>query len=334
MEHAVGAGRPDQMTVSGDQEIASENLAAEHPELFHYTDADGLKGIVDCNTFRASHFIDLDDERKLAVLRPLLLREMAELFEDEVQTRSLEVKRRYFNAGGAGPLAEQYLDALYQATFEKNNADLAVDSYTTSFTTHSGDRDYERANGMDTQWKRYGSNGFCIVLDTATIGELLRAEFKAKDFTHLNLEPVRYAEAGVALRDHFPFLEPALRHFMHLWFSGEQITDMGVKEFLRSATLLKAPCFRKEREVRIVAIPGAPGYQRQSANESPTYVARPLPTITPAKKRFITIFEHAGIKLPINRVIIGPSAHQAGNAVLARKLVGARRVVLSRLNID
>jgi hypothetical protein len=37
-----------------------------------------------------------------------------------------------------------------------------------------------------------------------------------------------------------------------------------------------------------------------------------------------------GIKLPIKRAIVGPSAHQASNAAMARDRVGTNRVPLSQ----
>jgi hypothetical protein len=184
-----------------------------------------------------------------------------------------------------------------------------------------------------SQWTRYAPDGFCIVLDTTAMCDLLGTEFDTRDFTHLNLEPARYAVDGVPLREHFTDLEPSLRSAIDQHFRDVPSPEMGMIEFLRSATLLKHPDFIEEREVRIIAVPGASGYQEQSAKECPTYVAKPLPIIDPDPKRHITIFRDAGVTLPIKRVIVGPSAHQAENAELARNLIGADRVVLSRLNI-
>jgi hypothetical protein len=110
---------------------------------------------------------------------------------------------------------------------------------------------------------------------------------------------------------------------------------MAMIEFLQSATLLKEPGYQEEREVRIVAIPGAPGYQAQAAKEHAHFVPKRLPRIDPhpngSGKLHITIFDGLGIKLPIKRVIVGPSAYQASNAALARDLVGSDRVMLSQI---
>jgi hypothetical protein len=45
----------------------------------------------------------------------------------------------------------------------------------------------------------------------------------------------------------------------------------------------------------------------------------------------ITIFDGLGIRLPIKRIIVGPAAHQASNAALARDLVGSELVTLSQI---
>ena len=66
--------------------------------------------------------------------------------------------------------------------------------------------------------------------------------------------------------------------------SGQQIFQRlrrarnGDSQFLRCATLLKRATFREEREVRVVAIPGTPGYQKQAAREYPDiFVRKPIP---------------------------------------------------------
>jgi hypothetical protein len=134
----------------------------------------------------------------------------------------------------------------------------------------------------------------------------------------------------VPLRDHFDDVEPALRNAVDQYFKEDPKPEMGTVEFLRCATLLKKSCFKEERELRIVAIPGAAGYQEWAAKEHADYVVKPLPVIDPCPKRHIVIFRDAGITLPIKRVIVGPSQDQAENADFARSLVGADRVFVSQ----
>jgi hypothetical protein len=314
-----------------DIQICTAALKVEHPELFHYTRPQSFEAIWATQTLWATHSGDLDDKKEITALKPLLLQCVAGVFNQEVKTRDSGRRNLFYNRGGGVPHAQRFIASLYQATFERNDLEYAVDAFTTSFTTHAADSDFERANGLVSQWARYAPDGFCFVFDTAAMGDLLGSEFDSRDYTHLNLEPVRYTAAGVPLREHFDFIEPAVRLAVDQFFKDFEKQEMATVEFLRAATLLKLECFREEREVRIVAIPGAPGYQAQAAIEHADYVVKPLPIIDPAPKRHVTMFRDAGIKLPIKRVIVGPSEHQAANVALARKFIGDDRVMLSQI---
>jgi hypothetical protein len=57
-------------------------------------------------------------------------------------------------------------------------------------------------------------------------------------------------------------------------------------------------------------------------------VDKPLPGIDDKPRRHITLFAGAGVKLPVKRVIVGPSEHQAENSEFARSIVDCE-VVLS-----
>jgi hypothetical protein len=315
-----------------DIQICTAALKVQHPELFHYTRPQSFAAILQSQTLWATYFRDLDDEKEIATLKPALLRCVASLFHQGVKTRDAGTRNLYFHRGGGIAYAKPFIASLYNATFDKNDPDRAVDAFTTSFTTHAADSDFERANGLASQWTRYAPDGFCFVFDTSEMGALLSAEFDTRDYTHLNLEQVRYATDGKPLREHFDFIEPAVRSAVAQYFDGVEQTEMATVEFLRAATLLKRPCFREEREVRIVAIPGAPSYQAQAAIECADYVVKPLPIIDPEPKRHVTMFRDAGIQLPIKRVIVGPSTHQAANAERARRMLkDSVRVVLSEI---
>ena len=80
------------------------------------------------------------------------------------------------------------------------------------------------------------------------------------------------------LNEYFDFIEPALHTAVDQYFRGYERPEMATVEFLRCATLLKRATFREEREVRVVAIPGTPGYQKQAAREYPDiFVRKPIP---------------------------------------------------------
>ena len=313
-----------------DTVICDAKLKAKHPELFHYTNRGGFEAIVRSNTLWATHFRHLNDDAEISTLKPLLLQAVANVFDQEAKLRNRGTRNLYFYRGGGISHAKRFIASLYAATFDRTDAQFAVDAYTTSFSTHAGDTPHERENGLESQWRFYATDGFCIVFDTNSLGELLGEEFDRLDYTHLNLEDVRYIADGAPMREYFDFIEPALHIAADQYFRGYQRQEMATVEFLRCATLLKHGSFREEREVRVVAIPGAPGYQAQGAQEYPDlFVKKPIPAICEQPKRHITLFEKPNITLPIKRVIVGTSEHQGENAQFARTLFGCH-VTLSK----
>lgn len=317
-----------------DQVIGSVKLQTDHPELFHYTGPDVLKHIVRGNTIWATHFRNLSDSKEITVLKEPLYHELVKLFDELVAARGRDVKRRFKHYGGAPPQARKFVDSIYKATFEIDDPNRAVDAFTTSFSTHSADSEYERENGLESQWECYGKQGFCIVFDTVQMCHILKAESDKHDWTHLNLDPVRYAVEGVSLRDHFPELIAAARSSINQFLNSVRNPEIAIVQFLEGATLMKHADFIEEREVRIVAIPGAEGYQKQGTIEKPNYVWNPLPAIRPrpdgTDRRYVNLFEGCDVTLPIKRVIVGPSPQQAEHVAEARDLIGPDRVVVSK----
>jgi hypothetical protein len=151
-------------------------------------------------------------------------------------------------------------EAADRATVNKTRAvrrSSKIAAFMTSFSTHAGDGDFERQNGLWSQWERYaGPDGFCIVFDTAAMGDLLAKEFDSAYWVRLALNPVRYSGADVPIDRLMPELINAGEDVFRQFMRGEELQEFAVPEFLMGATLLKDAAYREEREVRIVAIPG------------------------------------------------------------------------------
>jgi len=60
------------------QDDSRQQVIKSHPELYHYTNAAGLKGIVESNSFWATYFGDLNDAQEIHALRVPLVDELAE----------------------------------------------------------------------------------------------------------------------------------------------------------------------------------------------------------------------------------------------------------------
>jgi predicted dithiol-disulfide oxidoreductase (DUF899 family) len=103
--------------------------------------------------------------------------------------------------------------------------------------------------------------------------------------------------------------------------------DDGFAPFVIGATMFKHQGFREEREVRIVAMPGSKAlfdHVRAQHNQIPQMSIKQMNTIhsSRGKRRYISLFEGNSVTLPIKRVIVGPSRHQAANVAHAQNLLG------------
>lgn len=209
-------------------EVATKALLSDHPRLYHYTDAGGLRGIVQSNTLWATHFADLNDSTEVVHLRSPLEKALFKRFLETLRSKkrqSLKVSRALQKFGGlvasAQSLSKDLVDLLYRITFEDGEFEFGI-PFITSFCSHSSDNAYEHENGLLSQWRGYGGQGgFCVVLDTTKLSELLMQEANAFNWTHLNLDAVTYATDNLDLRDMF-------RGFLDPWDSFvENIIDTG-----------------------------------------------------------------------------------------------------------
>jgi hypothetical protein len=76
----------------------------------------------------------------------------------------------------AGDQAQRMVSSFYD-TMSRPSAPLVP--YIVSFCTHARDA-YAREQGLLSQWRGYGGGGgYCIVLDTAAMVDLLQREFNA-----------------------------------------------------------------------------------------------------------------------------------------------------------
>jgi hypothetical protein len=111
-----------------DIQICTAALKVEHPEFFHYTRPQSFEAIWATQTLWATYSGDLDDKKEITTLKPLLVPCVAGLFNQEVKTRDAGRRNLFFHRGGGTPHAQRFIGSLYQATFEKNDPDHAVDA--------------------------------------------------------------------------------------------------------------------------------------------------------------------------------------------------------------
>jgi hypothetical protein len=231
------------------------------------------------------------------------------------------------------PHRRRYLANLAQKTIEteynlcigaqgatNGNVEPLAQVCVSSFCDHSADRVYERENGLLSQWRGYGrGGGFCIVLDTEKLFAMLQSEFETRSWSIMKLGEVVYSheesKIGV-LADSF------IKHFELLMTTVERgvrvrkrNTERLGMEFALAAAFLKHEGFKEEREMRI-------------AVSTSNLIPKPNPRLRSRQRGdrhvpYFALFENLNCKLPIKRVIVGPSQHQAESTIAARRILDA-----------
>lgn len=150
---------------------------------------------------------------------------------------------------------------------------------------------------------------------------------RAHYYVHISLAQVIYADENAKVEDLFPVLLKRNEEFLDLVLDrsdGWLNLQDGFGPFIAGVTSYKHQGFREECEVRAVTIPASQEVAGQMQAENPGVSLRPIkpPLVDERGRPFVSLFSDLNGKLPIRRIIVGPSVHQAENAERARAVVG------------
>jgi Protein of unknown function (DUF2971) len=313
-------------------EASAQQVINSHPELYHYTSGVGLKGIVESNSFWATYFGDLNDTQEIHTLRVPLVDELAERLNRVVREARLRKPPRdsaVWKHDAAKLLARIWGNALYRGVFANDEPERTTLCCITSFCSHAGDKPYEREHGLLSQWRRYGKNGgFCLVFDAAALWKLFEQEQSAYLYPYTDVREAFYLRENSKWIDCFLELLDTSEAVIETALSGNRdfvVDDEVLLPFLSSATAFKHEGFYEEREVRFVAVAGTElaAKQEREAGREPAPLKEVFKTIRDKReRRHIALFGKDFEKLPLRRVIVGPSRSQDSNVTFAQKIVG------------
>ncbi|HKJ72695.1 MAG TPA: DUF2971 domain-containing protein [Alphaproteobacteria bacterium] len=314
-----------------------------HPELFHYTDKKGLDRIVRTQTLWATHYQFLNDTTELQLMKPVLAKRLRPTVQEELlklfRQASFQEKRRFREAGGIPRIAregaEQLVNIFYDSAFGKTSYGAPlITPYVTSFCTHTHDQDYERQNGLLSQWRAYaGRGGFAIVFDTQQLSERYKAEADRHGYTS-HLSDVVYDDEAEKFNAEFGEGIEKIRKQVPGFIRPRELNAVELFGIvLPFFTRLKHRGFREEREVRFVCFPITQENRNTFRSAEKRSDLPDLPLMMnyerPDGAKYIASFETDKVKtLPIKRIIIGPQSDQSKAFKEVRKLIGKRAIEL------
>ena len=315
--------------------VARSDFSNRQPELHHYTTFDGLQGIYESRSLRATRFTDLNDSSEYIHLKRPLLNAVAPRFE-QILRKLRKIKpstAKKINAAGgirevASVEAARLIEDLYSHAYDKRDDVMLTTPYTLSFCSHGVSERYERDNGLLSQWRGYGKGGgFCLVFDTARLVSMLEEEDDTNAWAVLKIDDVRYGSDLPQEEEFLRAVEVCEVAFRQILRRTPLVAPYGgFFPFHRSAPFFKHPAFREEREVRVVAIPyhhKMLNVVRMRAPWLPPPLIKKIHAIGEGELRrhFLYLFSDLATPLPIKRVIVGPSRHQVENRDRARAIL-------------
>lgn len=305
-----------------------QSVSDVHPELYHYTTTNGLRGIIENQTLWATHHAYLNDDQEIKLYKSRLSKKITPVFNGLRQIK-LNTNEADKTDKSSGEDADYMCDFLYNNTFTGLNGNPPfAEPYVASFCRVDKNwtddkKDNVSKHGLLSQWRGYGKNGgYAIIFETLKIEGLLIEENDKWHYQNpINSYDILYSNASD---------EQILKEFE----SDENSIIEGVKKFLKALengddsqgfglmyeALCKCACrykhwgFEEEQEVRIIAVPASQEVRKSAENENHTTLKPEKPinhftrnaTLVP----HIDLFDEITIPrqkiLPIKRIIVGP----------------------------
>lgn len=285
--------------------------------LSHYTDREGLEGIAETGTLRATDFLYLKDTSEFFYgfrhINEVAQEMVMELIPAEKKRTTYDIKSAFDNAA----------NQLKQSLRSTNGYGHL---YVTSFAR--GKTEDEDKRGIRTLWELYAGHnhsGYCLQFDQDDVQRMLRLEAERCNYQQVGMHEVKYG-ADKDERDFqdlcFQLAQQILvqifdaRPDIHVEPEWEQMWPSGEfhSKLMRYCATHKDPCFVDEREVRIFAYPSPSADPRVfTGTAAKKRVRMPSPG-----KRYIVLGENWKPGIVPRRVIIGTKANRDVASVLAR----------------
>ncbi len=312
----------------------TKGLAKTHPELFHYTNAKGLVGIIESQSIWATDYRYLNDSTEIKFFLkdclPSFLQPIGEEYLNELISQNSITQLLINQQGGREKIIKSYirdtLDANEKILLGSQNPEVALaEPYITSFCTVSGLEkvvcDQVTAHGLLSQWRGYGhEGGYAIVFDTEYFSLLLK-DVNEKWKNHLGYffigDVVYSSDPNCKFVEEFDEDLSVIKEFFsnHLKdIEDDRNLEKIFYSLMRCACRYKHWGFKEENEVRIVVLP-----HTKNKDYTEMVVAQGITDNTIPRKFFskagalvpyINLFEGVtspNKPLPIKRIVVGPT---------------------------
>jgi len=304
-------------------------ISEDYKKLYHYTNLDGLLGILQNKNLWATQYKFLKDYSELVLMKDKLIEylfpRMIEKFRKLIKQGN-DFQKAIDQKGGL----DQFVRDKTKITVDEAYRAIGEDFYIVSFCGEDKDS-YVNSNGRLSQWRGYGvGGGIALVFDPYKLKEILKIEIDKYSYEFLSFNSVIYSDDEMKFKRE---LSPKLDNFaeytvQYIVFSKQEPPDdtKVFSSFTECISRYKHRGFKEENEVRIVTLPDFHNeeYQRLPKEKGIT--------LKPEKERkfrtkneklipYIELFNSTDIDLPIERIIVGPHKEKESRASVLRMML-------------
>lgn len=284
-----------------------------HDELYHYTTAAGLSGILESKCLWATHTSCMNDQEEIIGFYDRVLPEILDpIFMKYIEDiKELPEFQKLQGNKAFKPYCEEQFGRLINVL--RGLAFQWHDYYVTSFSTSTDP--WVRAHGLLSQWRAYGPDGgYALVFDTGPLDKIVSEEINPYQEENYSWTDVQYRLKDSRRTDDpdtdklIEQLEVAADKFFR---SNSTDEARKLSESLTTLScLFKHRGFVEEREVRLVlsllgpALESHPELQsvRQHPIKTTVRDGATVPFVELCLREANGVREH----LPIKRIIVGP----------------------------
>lgn len=292
----------------------TEQLSDSHPYLYHYTNVQGLKGILENQCLWATHYKFLNDSSEFQLFKQYLeklLYPSRLRFYTKEYIENLDSKAALDSVGGLQAAAKRGVEDFLKIIYEK----IPHEIFIVSFCAEHKD-EYTKEHGLLSQWRGYGENGgYAIVFKTESLMEMLKVESELFQYNFLYAADVIYNDEEGAKKLEEELTEEIRQNISNFQleiikgamqgkqeFPDNQLAEKALTPAFQFGSRYKHQGFKEENEVRIIAIHFPIKEEQHGKQEKQRLFRNNNGVLVP----YIEIFKPKIRNLPIEKIIVGP----------------------------
>lgn len=311
-----------------------------YKKLYHYTTWEGLQGIIENQTLWATNCKFLNDyseinffrDKLIHLLYPNVLESIKKSMKQSTKVMQIIKKR-----GGLLNLVQHDLEVLVDAQY---NA-LGNEIYILSFCGQPENPNIAN-NGLLSQWRGYGTGGgAALIFDTKKLEEILGLEEMKFEYSVVFIADVIYSDDEQKFKEELSEPLSILKDIAEQFFNYENLkqqkevdSSKGYFPFVNCISRYKHDGFREENEVRIVLLPTVIDEEIvKRANDDGLTLKyekeRKFRQKNGQRTPYIELFNSTDIKLPIEKIIVGPHKEKEARVKELREKLGKTNIEIT-----